>query len=132
MPDFAAWLSDSVDAIDAPTRAARAWARIQRKPLPVVFTRPRRVLGDGTVIPETQLPAQVVRVESDDRASVVEGVAGVAPRRHVVVFGVRGHPTQPDTDMQEGYTFSAEGDPYRVTDVIVQPGEVQGIAVATG
>lgn len=118
--------------IDGARRAQRAWKRIGRLPTPVVFLRPRIVLGDGSVTPESALPVQTVRIESDNRASVTAGEAGSAPTRKVIVYGIQDHPSQPDTDMEEGYTFSLENDLYRCIDVLSLPGERQGIFEAVG
>lgn len=118
--------------IDAATRAERIWVKIQRNPTSVIFTKPRVVSGTGTVTPETQLASQTVRIASDNRASVVEGVAGAAPKRNAIVFGIRDHATLTDTDMAEGYTFDHEGDHYRCTDVILVPGGKQGVFVVNG
>lgn len=121
-----------VAPIDASLRAERIWLKIQRKPQHIVFTVPRRVHGDGTVTPEHDLEPQTVRVVSDNRATVVEGVAGQTPQRHVVLYGVKGHPDAavPDTDVDEGYRFSIGNDGYRVIDIIDVPGGVQALAVA--
>lgn len=118
--------------INASRRAERAWKRIQRWPVEVAFTRPRVVQGDGTVTPETTLPAQTVRIESDNRATEITGEAGTAPTRKVVVYGLQDHPTQPDTDMDDGYTFSHDNDLYKCIDVLSLPGERQGIFEAVG
>jgi hypothetical protein len=50
----------------------------------------------------------------------------------VTLFGIRNHSTLPDTNMAEGYRFVYAGDQYRIEDVILQIGEVQAIAEATG
>lgn len=116
-------------------RAERTWLRIQRDPVSVVFTKPRVVSGDGTVTPAVALAAQTVRVAPDNRATPVEGVAGAAPQRHVLIYGVRGHPDEAiaDLDVQEGYTFEdADGTHYRVLKPILVPGGVQAQARATG
>ena len=105
-----------------PTTAARAWRRINDKPLSIVFKTPAGVT----------LAAQTLRVESDSTASLPTSSAGAAPTRRVVVFGIRGHSTLADSDIQEGYRFIFAGDEYRVNDRILTHGEVQGMAEATG
>ena len=105
-------------AIDPVERAKATYRLIERKPSSVVFTKPRVVGGDGTVTPETALAAQVVRINSDNRASAVQGIAGLVPKRIVMIYGVVSHPTAPANDIQEGYTFTYEGDRYRVGDPI--------------
>lgn len=117
--------------IDASLRAERIWVKIERKPSSVAFTRPKQVLKTGTIA-ALELPVQVVRVVSDNRASDVVGVAGTAPRRQAIVYGIRDHATLPDTDMDEGYTFLLDGDLYRIVDTIKIPGGLQGIAVVDG
>lgn len=123
----------SVPAIDNAARAERIWIKIQRNKLPIVFTKPKVVTKTGTT-PETALPAQMVRVTSDSRATVVGGVAGTAPKHALVVFGVKGHPDPAvtDTDIDEGYTFPYDGETYRVNKVIPVPGGVQAIATTGG
>jgi hypothetical protein len=103
-------------------RAAFAWRRINEKPDSIAFKN-----AAGTV-----LAAQTVRVESDNSATLAEGVAGAAPKRKVVVFGVRNHATVADTDIKEGYRFVYLNDEYRCVDIILTLGEIQGIFEATG
>lgn len=116
-------------------RAADAWSRIQRNPVSVAFTRPRVVTKTGTT-PATVLAAQTVRIESDNRASAEDGIAGTAPIRQAIVYGICNHATLPDTDMEEGYTFAYQGDAYRCIDVKLvpsgRPGEKQGTFVVNG
>lgn len=103
-------------------RAEDAVRRISEKPTTVVFKR-----ANGTT-----LPAQVVRLEWDNRSATLASVAGAGPRMNLVIYGIRGHASLADTDMKEGYRFNFAGDAYRIEDIILQSGEVQGIAVATG
>lgn len=97
----------------------------------VVFTKPKVVTSSGTT-PATVLAAQTVRIESDSRPRSVPGIAGAAPMRQAYVFGVVDHPVQADTDMEEGYTFTLDGDKYRCIDVILRPGEKVGVFVVNG
>lgn len=125
--DFGGWLGVSGDLSALPTateeeRAALAYARILDKPSSVAFKTPA-----GTV-----LTAQTVRLESDNSASLAESEAGRAPRRKLIIFGVRNHATVTDTDMAEGYRFVSGNDEYKVVDIIETLGEVQGIAEAIG
>lgn len=121
--------------IDPQERAADAWSRIQRNPVSVEFTRPKIVTKTSTT-PETVLPVQVVRIESDNRASAEDGIAGTAPIRQAIVYGIVNHATLPDTDMEEGYTFEYQEDVYRCIDVKLvpsgRPGEKQGTFVVNG
>lgn len=125
MVELSSWLSATPAAIRgsrATLRAVLAWRRIQDKPSEVSFTN-----ADGD-----DLDAQTVRLEYDGTATTVQSIAGLAPVRRLIVFGIQGHPTQPDTDMAEGYTFFRDGDEYRIVDVIDTLGERQGVAEATG
>jgi hypothetical protein len=79
------------------------------------------------------LANQTVRVEPDDRASDMKDSAGMTgPMRYCVIFGVVNHDTITDTDMQEGYRFILDNDEYRITDVIVTLGSIQGNAESSG
>ncbi len=115
---------------DAAKRAANAWRRIQDKPTSVIFTVPGSVAADGTKTPATELATQTVRLETDDRATVLAGDAGAAPVMQVIVFGIRSHASLADTNMAEGYRFRYAGDNFRIDDIILQIGELQGVAVA--
>jgi len=108
-------------------RAQDAAKRIGEKPTSVVFNVPTPGNPKGV-----NIAAQTVRLEFDNRSAVISSTAGAAPRMNLIIYGIRGHPTLPDTNMKEGYRFSVGGDGYTVTDIILQLGEVQGIAVATG
>lgn len=113
----------SVDPIEtAEFRAILAWHHINENPTIVVFAPS----GGAPLAP------QVVRIESDSGVQILSGIAGVAPYRRVIIFGVRDHPSVPDTDVDEGYRFVYMGDQYRVTDVLYPPGEVQAIVQAVG
>lgn len=119
-------------AIDASLRAERAWLKIQRKAVSVVFTKPGINLKTGSS-PAVELAAQTVKISSDSRASVIGGNAGVAPKRAVIVYGIVGHPTEPDSDIKIGYTFPYAGESYRVVDIIPgTPGEIQAQATTLG
>lgn len=130
--DFSKWMSSS-QPINAQSRAVDAWRRIQRKPVSVVFTKPQVTTG-GVTTPATALPAQWVRIDSDNRASAVQGIAGLVPKRIVLIYGVVGHPDPAvvNNDIREGYTFKYEGDQYRVLDPIPgTPGVIQVQAITT-
>lgn len=121
--DLISWLAGTSEiASQGSLRAAMAWRRIQDKPSSIAFRTPAGVV----------LAAQTVRIESDDRAMLVESDAGAAPRREVIIFGVRDHPEETDTDMAEGYSFVWNGDEYRVRDIILTMGEIQAVAEANG
>ena|SRR5215204_5166721 len=103
-------------------RAQDAAKRIGEKPTSVVF----KTAAGAT------LPAQVLRLEYDNRATLASSTAGAAPRMNLILYGIRGHPSLVDSDIKEGYRFNFGNDSYSIVDVILQLGEVQGIAVATG
>jgi hypothetical protein len=103
-------------------RAQDAARRIGEKPTSVVFKR-----ANGST-----LPAQTVRLEVDNRATLASSAAGAAPRMNVIIYGVRGHPSLPDSDIKEAYRFNYGGDAYTIVDIILQLGEIQGIGIATG
>ena len=110
----------------AANRAQNAYRRVMDKPTTIIFRKPQppnRPL---------RLPAQTLRVEVDNRANVMTSAAGSAPRLGVIVYGWRDHPSQPDSDIAEGYTFTLNGDDYRIEDVILTFGEIQGTGVRTG
>lgn len=132
--NFATWKGVATP-INAQERAADAWERIQRNPTTVTFTRPKVVTKTGTT-PATVLAPQVVRIEPDNRESIAQGIAGVAPLLHATVYGICNHATLPDTDMDEGYTFDYLGDHYRCINVKLvptgNPGEAQGTFTVNG
>lgn len=134
---FDTWFGAS-ERISPQSRAADAWRRINRSParaddgeIGIVFTKPAVVTKTGKT-PAVDLPRQTVRIEPDNRPRVVEGEAGSAPVRHATIFGIRGHATLPDTDVEEGYEFSLAGDHYRCVDVTLVPGEKQADFVVNG
>ena len=122
MSDFNSWLIN-LEAISEPNRAALAYSRILDKPTVVAFLKP-----SGAT-----LANQTVRVEPDDKATDTMGPDGMTgPMRYCVIFGVVNHDTITDTDMQEGYRFILDNDEYRITDVIVTLGSIQGNAESSG
>lgn len=122
---FDLWLGTAspatVQPIPATDRAALAYSRILDKPTSVVFKTST-----------TALAAQTLRVESDNSATPRESAAGNAPRRKVIVYGIRGHATLADNDIKEGYRFVLDGDELRCVDRILTIGEVQGIFESIG
>jgi hypothetical protein len=122
MSDFNKWLTDT-ESIAETERASLAWTRINDKPSSVTFKTP-----SGAT-----LAAQTVRVEVDDGASLKMGESGMSgPMRNCVIFGVINHESITDTDMEEGYRFILNNDEYRITDVIVTLGSIQGNAEQLG
>lgn len=118
MPNFNNWTA--TDAIDPVPRAVDAWRRISDKPTSLTLKRS-----------SSTLPAQTVRVEFDNaQNSETKGGTGFSSQRAVVVFGVRGHPTVANTDIQRGDLFALNGYKFRVLEVIYQLGEVQATCEA--
>jgi hypothetical protein len=103
-------------------RAAAAWKRINEKPQSITL---RTAVG-------VDRAAQTVRLEVDNRASESSSAAGAAPKMHVIVYGIRNHATLANTAMAEGDRFNYAGDAYRIVDIILQTGEIQGVAEAVG
>lgn len=111
MPDMSTWRMTN--------RAADAWRRISEKPSSVVLKR-------GA----TLLPSQTVRVEANSLPTEVEGAGGISSIMRVTVFGVRGHESVPDTNIQRDDVFGLNGTRYRVVHVIHQTGEIQAACEA--
>ncbi len=122
MSDFNVWLTDT-EAIAETERATLAWSRIQDKPSSVAFkTTTGAILG-----------AQTVRIEPDDKATAEGSESGMTGHmRYCIIFGVINHDTVTDTDMEEGYRFVLNNDEYRVTDVLITLGSIQGNAESSG
>lgn len=112
-------------------RAVLRGLRIEWEPASIVFTKPAVVTKTGTT-PATDLDPQAVRITYDVRAMIEQGTAGLAPVLMALVDGVKDHPTLSDTDMAEGYVFVYHGDRFRITDTILIPGGIRGIAKAMG
>lgn len=99
-------------------RAIRAWKLIQRNPVSLRFIR-----GD------TVLEPQEVRLEFEDTArEVMSPGGGQSSVRPVQIFGVRGHPDIPNTDIRRGDEFQFGESWYRVVDVAEVPGGIQADA----
>jgi hypothetical protein len=123
MPKFANWLV-SRRVVDEEARAIAAWARIQEKPSTLTVVRVTPVTNVRTT------HEVVVRVEydneSDEYATV--GNMGVNQMGEAVLFGVRNHPTEEDTNLQRGDTFFYAGANFRVVMIIPTIGELQFLA----
>lgn len=120
MPDFSNW---GTSTIDAASRAAEAWARIQRSPMSVQFLR-------NSVLQT----AQTVRVEMSNSTRREQNASGTATvtRQTVIVFGIQDHATLPDTDMQVKDRFFFGGNQYEIQTVVASNGERQGFAERYG
>lgn len=109
MPIIGDWMTITTN------RASDAWSRIQDKPTSITVTR-------GA----TELSPQTVRVEWDNTGAEKTGQAGgISSSRKVIVFGVRGHATESNTNLSRDDRFAFNGLIYRVIDVMVTMGEIQ-------
>lgn len=116
-------LSDS----EVPDRAAAAWDRINEHPTPITIIR-----SAGKT--KSSRPAQTVRLEFSNTTTgqQVTTEAGTSSHQQVVVFGISGHDSEPDTDIQKDDQFRYAGLLYRVISVIAGQGEVQAQCEAVG
>ncbi len=85
-----------LSAPSAGERAAGVWAWINRKPDTITIIR------SGTA-----QTAQVVRVEinASANATALASNSGESSRRYVTIFGIQGHNTETDTDIQRNDRF---------------------------
>lgn len=116
MPDISNWTTTTSRQS---SRAIDAWNRIQEKPSSIIVRR------NGV-----DQAAQTVRVEYDSTVVKPAGSSIDAAQGRIVVFGVRGHPTVADTNIQRADEFwldDPEASHYVVDSVIGQTGEVQAI-----
>lgn len=115
MADASAWIGAGTGTVSR-DRAADAWERILEKPTTITIKR-----GNAT------LPAQTVRFEYSNQqgAQEAKGGAGMSSNQQAVVFGIRGHDSEPDTDIKRDDRFTVDGLQIRVISVIYQTGEVQ-------
>lgn len=101
--------------IDPADRAEDAWNRIQDKPSSIVLIRNRQPLA-----------AQTMRIEVSNDQREVTGGAGMSSLQQVVLFGIKGHCSLPDTDIQRDDRFVSQGIQYKVISVnLEQIGELQ-------
>src|SRR5690348_4930787 len=119
MANASAWAGLGV-ATESADRADAALRRINEKPSSIVLTR--RVNNVNT-----QLAAQTMRFEYTNQQGNTEakGGAGSSSVQQGILFGVRGHVSEADTDVQRDDRFSIDGVQLRVVSLIVQTGEVQ-------
>lgn len=123
MLDFAGWLglNELDNAGEIRLRANDAWIRIQQRPSSIVLLR-----GN----PAVAQTAQIMRVEHDNTITESEGGGGKSSSQRVFLFGVKGHRTIANTDIQRSDRFVIGTTQYRVVAVMDQIGEVQAIAEA--
>lgn len=122
MADASAWVGTGTDDIAA-DRAADAWDRICEKGTSVVIVRNN-----------VTLDAQRMRKEYSNQQSNAEakGGAGMSSKQRVILFGIRGHETEPDTDIQRDDRAVIDGLQFRVVSVVLQTGQVQAMCEALG
>lgn len=128
MSDLIAWKEASIPTAaqrtrKAQQRAADSYRRLNDKEQPMTSVAFKTAAG-------TILASQEVRLEWDNRASMVSSAAGSAAKMGLIVYGIRNHATRVTTDIKEGYRFVLNGDEYRCSEVIETLGERQGIFVA--
>lgn len=116
--------------ISAASRANSTWNNIiQRDPKSIVFTRQD---DDGGA--PVDLAAQTVRVEHDNNTRFVQTGISTTSTQGVKVYGIRGHATLPDTDIQVGDRFflgvsdSGPQSEYVVRQLLLPPGQIQALA----
>lgn len=99
-------------------RAAKAWLRILDRPYALTLYRASVALDE-----------QTVRLEYDsNQASESMGEAGKVGRRGLIIFGIVGHPTLDDTDIERGDRFVYGGDTFEVEAVLTLDGQIQAQA----
>lgn len=117
MPNFDSWLGNNWRLRPQETsRAAAAWKRIQDKPTEIIVRRD-----------SVNQPAQTVRVEVNSTASEQRSANAQPGSYTATLFGVKGHPTVDDTDLQRGDLVVIDGNEYEVVSVVLTLGEVQAI-----
>jgi len=122
MADASAWIGAGAGTA-ASDRAADAWRRISEKPTSIVVVRNK-----------VSQPAQTVRVEYSNQQSNAEakGGAGKSSTQRVMLFGIRGHESEADTDIERDDRIKIDGLQFRVVSVIPTLGEVQAMCEALG
>jgi len=118
------WLAGtgSLPASQFSLRAEIQWSRILDKQTDIELYRN-----------EAFLPTQTVRIEFDDYFMNAVDDSGNSTSRKAVVFGVRGHPTIDDLDIELWDTFILEDKEYTVVSVNKQLiGQIQAYCEAVG
>jgi len=124
MSRLSEWLPQTrLEAPLAEDRAASVWAWIQRKPDAIT------VIRDGVAQDEQTVRIEITSVSANEPKTD----SGQAARRSVTVFGIQGHATVADTDLQRGdrFKYLATGNlaNYEIIAVDkVQVGQVQAVA----
>lgn len=115
MADASAWLGTGTGNVSE-DRADAAWLRISEKPSTITIKR-----GASSLSPQT------VRFEFSSQQGNPEakGGAGMSSVQRGVAFGIRGHRSEADTDIQRDDRFVLFGLQFRVVSVVFQTGEKQ-------
>lgn len=115
MANASAWIGAGTGTAES-DRADAALRRINEKPSSIVIKR-------GA----SSLSAQTVRVEYSTQQGTPEakGGAGMSSTQRVIIFGIRGHRSEADTDIQRDDRIAIGGVQFRVVSVIPTTGEVQ-------
>lgn len=121
MLDFGGWLNTNTDALPDADRAVAAWRRILDKPTVITIVREATALAE-----------QTVRLEftSSTIGSEYEGGAGASGHQTAIVFGIKGHPGEDDTNIQRDDLFTVDGRHFRVVSTIKTIGEIQAMCEA--
>jgi len=121
MVDFNNWYGSSLGTIDRVQRAVNAWVLIQRKPTTLTLRR----INPATGLPVANVTV-IVRVEQDNEGDEYMNLTGGSNTKgECVVYGVVGHPTVPDTNMQRNDVFTLNSREYRVISVLDRTGGMQ-------
>lgn len=122
MADASAWLGAG-NSTATSDRADDAWRRISEKPCEIKIKR-----GAVTLDPQT------VRFEYSTQKGSREakGGAGVSSVQQGIVFGIRGHNSEADTDIMRDDRLTLDGLQFRVVNVLVQTGEIQAMCEVQG
>jgi hypothetical protein len=115
MADASAWLGIGAGTTGS-DRADDAWRRITEKPVTITIKR-----GSVTLDPQTGR----FEYSSQQGSQEAKGGAGMSSVQKGIFFGIRGHATEADTDIQRDDRFTLDGVQLRVVSVIKQTGEVQ-------
>lgn len=88
----------------------------------------RRILDRPTNVAVKRLTStQIVRVEYHDLSHEEDGSNQTAGVAQATIFGVRNHPTVPDTDIKRGDRLTLHGSVFEVVTLMLPPGEVQAL-----
>lgn len=117
---FSSWLQRNGNRqVDSSLRAIHAWNRIQQNPTSIEVER-----GGVTQSPQT------VRVSYNTRTQEEAFAGGESARLRLVLFGIRDHPEEADTDLQRGDVVYLNQQAWVVQVIAYYPGQIQALAEA--